>query len=141
MEESHGRKNQVLRELLAAQRNSLPGASVLAVPRVLLGTVRFLSFVATQEPRTGLAVTDGSVACFAKRLLCSDVLAKFFPGKLDGMLFPCNSRFTGYSLLLAIIDCKLVKVKVHCLFCHQLKHSLNTSAITVMFRGYNGNET
>lgn len=90
------------------------------------GDGEVLSFVVTQEPWAGVAVTNGSVARFAKRLLCSDVLAKFFPGKLDGMmLFPCNSRCTQYSFLLAVVDCQLVKVKARCLFWDQLKDSLN----------------
>lgn len=103
--------------------------ATLTIPCILLGDSRVPSLAVTREPRVGVAVTRGSVARFAKRLLSSDVLARF--------LFPFNSTCTEYSLLLAVIACQLVKVKV----CDQPKDSLNTSAIIVVLRDYNRKET
>lgn len=98
MEESHGKVGAMRAvgssgEILYLMHQRWP------FPHVPSGDGEVLSFAVTQEPWAGVAVTNGSVARFAERLPCSDVTAKFFPGKLDGMCFPL--RFQMHRLFLA----------------------------------------
>lgn len=65
MEASHGRENQVLVELLAAQESFF----TLYICTGWQGTVRsLLSLVVTHKPWAGVAVTNAPVAHLAKRL-------------------------------------------------------------------------